>query len=94
MTLPYASELTLEQYELFESLLNPASQSGIPLSVNRMQVMQAILYVLAFRLCLASVCPTSIRPTLRFTTNIRKWRNGRELEAHPRPSRGVGEGRC
>ncbi|MBD1836443.1 hypothetical protein H6F61_28130, partial [Cyanobacteria bacterium FACHB-472] len=55
MTLAYASELTLEQYELFESLLTPASQSGIPRSINRMQVMQAILYVLAFRLCLASV---------------------------------------
>ncbi len=34
MTLAYATELTLEQYELFESLLSPVAKSGRPRSVN------------------------------------------------------------
>ncbi len=46
MTLAYTSELTLEHYELFESLLNSESKSGRPRTVNLMWVLQAILYVL------------------------------------------------
>jgi putative transposase len=46
MTLAYVSELTPEQYELFEALLTPESQCGRPRTVNLMLVLQAILYVL------------------------------------------------
>ena len=46
MTLAYASELTLEQYQLFASLLHPAHSIGRPRSVNLMLVVQAIVYVL------------------------------------------------
>ncbi len=38
MTLAYASELTLEQFELFESLLSPAANTGRPRSVSLMSV--------------------------------------------------------
>ncbi len=47
MTLAYVSELTLEQYELFDSLLTPKSKCGRPRTVNLMLVLQAILYVLS-----------------------------------------------
>lgn len=43
MTLAYTSELTLEQYELFEDLIPPKSNCGRPRSVNLMLVLQAIL---------------------------------------------------
>ncbi|MBD2057638.1 transposase [Oculatella sp. FACHB-28] len=46
MTLAYVSELTLEQYELFEGLITRKSNCGRPRSVNLMLVLQAILYVL------------------------------------------------
>lgn len=42
MPLAYATELSLEQYTLFESLLKPPSPTGRPRSVNLMQVMQAL----------------------------------------------------
>lgn len=55
MTLAYASELTLEQYQLFESLLSPAHTTGRARSVNLMLVVQAILYVLTrLRLAIAA----------------------------------------
>jgi hypothetical protein len=43
MTLAYGIELTLEQYNLFESLLTPESKGGRPRTVNLMLVLQAIL---------------------------------------------------
>jgi putative transposase len=46
MTLADTTELTVEQYELFETLLSPASSIGRPRRVNLMLVVQAILYVL------------------------------------------------
>ncbi|MBW4541580.1 MAG: IS5 family transposase [Myxacorys chilensis ATA2-1-KO14] len=46
MTLAYPTELRVEQYELFQSLLLPAAKAGRPRSVNLMLVVQAILYVL------------------------------------------------
>lgn len=46
MTLAYASELTLEQYQLFASLLRLAHSIGRPRRVNLMLVVQAIVYVL------------------------------------------------
>lgn len=42
----YTSELTVEQYELLLSLLPPESETGRPRTVNMMQVIQGILYVL------------------------------------------------
>lgn len=46
MTLAYARELSLLQWEVLESLLPPTKASGRPRSVNLMSVVQAILYVL------------------------------------------------
>ena len=46
MTLAYATELTLEQYELLESLFSSDSSTGRPRTVNLMLVLQGILYVL------------------------------------------------
>lgn len=46
MTLAYTSKLTLEQYELFESLLLAKSNWGRSRTVNLMSILQAILYVL------------------------------------------------
>ncbi|MEW6499470.1 MAG: IS5 family transposase, partial [Cyanobacteriota bacterium] len=74
MTLAYASELTLEQYELFESLLTPASQRGRPRCVNRMQVMQAILYVLVSG-CAWRLLPKEYPPYSTVYYYFRKWRD-------------------
>ncbi len=46
MTLAYATDLTLEQYELLEILLPPANSTGRPRRVYLRAVIQAILYVL------------------------------------------------
>ena len=55
MNLAYATDITLEQYELFESLLSPASNNGRPRSVNLMLVLQARIVCAGYRLCLATV---------------------------------------
>ncbi len=74
MTLAYPSELTLEQYELFISLLNPDAKTGRPRSVNLMQVLQAIVYVLvtgyAWRLL-----PNEYPPYSTVYYYFRKWRD-------------------
>ncbi|BAZ04324.1 IS5 family transposase [Calothrix sp. NIES-3974] len=74
MTLAYASELTLEQYELFLSLLNPALPIGRPRTVNLMQVVQAILYVLSSG-CAWRLLPDSYPPYSTVYYYFRKWRN-------------------
>jgi transposase len=74
MTLAYASELTLEQYELFESLLPPESNSGRPRTVHLMVVLQAILYVLVSG-CAWRLLPNDYPPYSTVYYYFRKWRN-------------------
>ncbi len=74
MTLAYATELTVEQYELFESLLTPAVNSGRPRSVNLMLVLQAILYVLVSG-CAWRLLPKDYPPYSTVYYYFRKWRN-------------------
>ena len=74
MTLAYASELTLEQYELFASLLSPAHPTGRPRSVNLMLVLQAILYVLVSG-CAWRLLPKAYPPYSTVYYYFRKWRN-------------------
>lgn len=74
MTLAYASELTLEQYELFASLLSPAHPTGRPRSVNLMLVLQAILYVLVSG-CAWRLLPFRYPPYSTVYYYFRKWRN-------------------
>jgi len=74
MTLAYASELTLEQYQLFESLLSPAHITGRPRTVNLMLVMQAILYVLVSG-CAWRLLPKAYPPYSTVYYYFRKWRD-------------------
>jgi putative transposase len=62
MTLAYPTELTIEQYDLFQSLL-PAAQSGRPRAVDLMLVVQAILYVLVSG-CAWRLLPREYPPSL------------------------------
>jgi putative transposase len=43
----YATELTPKQWSVLEPLIPPPKSTGRPRTVNLIQVMQAILYVLA-----------------------------------------------
>lgn len=74
MPLAYASELTLEQYELFASLLDPPSKKGRPRSVNLMLVVQAILYVLVSG-CAWRLLPHAYPPYSTVYYYFRKWRD-------------------
>lgn len=74
MNLAYATELSLEQYELLESLLNPPSPTGRPRSVNLMQVWQAILYVLVTG-CAWRLLPKEYPPYSTVYYYFRKWRD-------------------
>lgn len=74
MTLAYASELTLEQYELFESLLSPASATGRPRKVNLMLVLQGILYVLVSG-CAWRLLPSEYPPYSTVYYYFKKWRD-------------------
>ncbi|MBD2077208.1 IS5 family transposase [Phormidium sp. FACHB-592] len=74
MTLAYASELTLEQFELLESLLPPAANTGRLRSVNLMMVVPAILYVLVSG-CAWRLLPCTYPPPSTVYYYFRKWRN-------------------
>ncbi len=74
MDLAYATELSLEQYQLFESLLNPPSLTGRPRSVNLMRVIQAILYVLVSG-CAWRLLPKEYPPYSTVYYYFRKWRD-------------------
>jgi putative transposase len=74
MTLAYVSELTLEQYELFASLLNPDPKTGRPRSVNLMHVLQAIVYVLVTG-CAWRLLPNEYPPYSTVYYYFRKWRD-------------------
>lgn len=73
MPLAYATELTPEQYELFESLLTPAPKSGRPRKVNLMLVLQAILYVLVSG-CAWRLLPNDDPAYSTVYYYFRKWR--------------------
>lgn len=73
MNLAYASELSLEQYELFEFLVSPSSPTGRPRSVSLMQVIQAILYVLTSG-CAWRQLPNTYPPYSTVYYYFRKWR--------------------
>ena len=74
MTLAYASELSLEQYQLFASLLCPTHPTGRPRRVNLMLVMQAILYVLVTG-CAWRLLPKQYPPYSTVYYYFRKWRD-------------------
>lgn len=74
MTFAYASELTLEPYQLFASLLGPAHATGRPRNVNLMLVVQAILYVLVSG-CAWRLLPNQYPPSSTVYYYFRKWRN-------------------
>jgi putative transposase len=74
MTLAYPTELTLEQYEVFQSLLLPAAQSGRPRTVDLRLVVQAMLYVLVSG-CAWRLLPHEYPPYSTVYYYFRKWRN-------------------
>ena len=74
MHLAYATELSLEQYALFESLLKPPSPIGRPRSVNLMQVMQALFYVLVTG-CAWRLLPHEYPPYSTVYYYFKKWRD-------------------
>jgi len=74
MDLAYATELSLEQYELLESLLSPRNTTGRPRSVKLMQVIQAILYVLVSG-CAWRVLPNEYPPYSTVYYYFSKWRD-------------------
>jgi transposase len=74
MTLAYVSELTLEQYKLFESLLSSESKCGRPRTVNLMLVLQAMLYVLMSG-CAWRLLPKEYPPYSTVYYYFRKWRD-------------------
>lgn len=74
MSLAYATELTIEQYELLNSLLPPESKVGRPRSVNLMLVLQAILYVLVSG-CAWRLLPNDYPPYSTVYYYFRKWRD-------------------
>jgi len=74
MTLAYASELTLEQYQLLAALLPPAHSTGRPRTVDLMRVMQAILYVLVSG-CAWRLLPKTYPPYSTVYYYFRKWRD-------------------
>jgi len=76
MTLAYATELSLEQYELLKSLLTVGHSTGRPRSVNLMLVMQAILYVLVSG-CAWRLLPKEYPPYSTVYYYFRKWRDDR-----------------
>lgn len=74
MTLAYVSELTLEQYELFASLLKPKPKTGRPRTVDLMHVLQAIVYVLVTG-CAWRLLPHEYPPYSTVYYYFRKWRD-------------------
>lgn len=73
MDLAYATELSLEQYQLFEFLLHPTYTTGRPRSVSLMSVLQAILYVLVTG-CAWRLLPNEYPPYSTVYYYFRKWR--------------------
>jgi len=73
MTLAYATELSLEQYKLFEFLLNPTYTTGRPRSVSLISTRQAILSVLVTG-CAWRVLPNEDPPYSMVYYYFRKWR--------------------
>ena len=74
MDLAYATELSVEQYELLESLLPRSSNTGRPRSVSLKRVIQAILYVLGTS-CAWRLLPQEYPPYSTVYYYFAKWRD-------------------
>jgi transposase len=74
MNIGYSTELTLEQYQLLESLLPEPSQTGRPRTVNMMLVIQGILYVLRSG-CAWRLMPKEYPPYSTVYYYFAKWRD-------------------
>lgn len=73
MNLAYSTELTLEQYELLDSLLSPATETGRPQTVDVMLVIQGILYILVSG-CAWQLMPKEYPPSSTIYYYFSKWR--------------------
>jgi transposase len=74
MTQAYTTELTVEQYELLDSLLPHEAKSGRPRTVNMMLVIQGILYILVSG-CAWRLMPQEYPPSSTGYYYFSKWRN-------------------
>jgi putative transposase len=74
MTQAYTTELTLEQYQLLESLLPPETATGRPRTVNMMSIIQGILYVLVSS-CAWRLMPKEYPPYSTVYYYFSKWRD-------------------
>ena len=74
MTSVYASELTLSQWQVLESLLPAANPTGRPRSVSLMVVVEAILYVLITG-CAWNLLPREYPPYSTVYYDFRQWRD-------------------
>ena len=74
MTQAYTTELTVEQYELLDSLLPHKAKSGRPRTVNMMLVIQGILYILVSG-CAWRLMPKEYPPSSTVYYYFSKWRN-------------------
>jgi transposase len=80
----YTTELTLEQYELLDSLLPPEAETGRPRTVNMMLVIQGILYILVSG-CAWRLMPKEYPPYSTVYYYFRKWRkDGSWKQIHDR----------
>lgn len=70
----YATELTLEQWQLLEPLIPNAKSTGRPRTVDLMLVMQAILYVLVTS-CAWRLLPKDYPPYSTVYYYFRQWRD-------------------
>jgi transposase len=74
MTQGYTTELTVEQYQLLNSLLPPEAETGRPRTVNMMLVIQGILYILMSG-CAWRLMPKEYPPSSTVYYYFKKWRN-------------------
>lgn len=74
MPLAYASDLTLEQWDLLTSLLPEPSRTGRPRTVDLKAVIDGIFYVLSTA-CAWSLLPRDYPPYSTVYDYFRKWRN-------------------
>lgn len=72
MTQAYTTELTVEQYELLDSLLPARAQTGRPRTVKMMLVIQGILYILVSG-CAWRLMPKEYPPSSTVYYYFSKW---------------------
>ena len=80
----YTTELTIEQYQLLDSLLPPEAQRGRPRTVNMMLALQGILYILVSG-CAWRLMPKEYPPYSTVYYYFSKWRkDGSWKQIHDR----------